>query len=120
LLRFFTIWVIVNDTQVYFFDKKKPLVIFVSNGSKLVVSDGFHHSTPFHTCFATKNELRYRVALFAEDDQFIAGFVLLLIFYAMGLTSNILFMRIVSFVPILVFLYVYYIKKDKFLQLSAV
>jgi hypothetical protein len=120
LLRFLKVRVVVNGSHIYYLDKKKPVVIPVSGKSpKLVASDGFHHTRPMQLVNRKKNTHYFKVGCVIEDDQLVAGLIILAIVFLMGLTSDILFIKILSFVPVIYFLYRYYINRREFLQIRS-
>jgi hypothetical protein len=107
----------VNGSQIYYLEGSRPVVIpILRNGPRLVASDGFHHSAPLQLNYQKKNTFHFQVGCAIEDDQLIAGVVILAIIYAMGFTSDILFMKLLSFAPILYFIYLYYINRKAFLR----
>ncbi|MCW3073660.1 MAG: hypothetical protein JWP69_729 [Flaviaesturariibacter sp.] len=121
LLRLLKVRVIVNDAQIYYLEEGSPVVIPIAkNGSKLVASDGFHHSAPLQVNFKKKNTLYFKVGCIVEDDQLIAGAIFVAIVYAMGFTSDVRFIQVLSFAPILYFLYLYYINRREFLKFQVV
>ncbi|MGZ3847179.1 MAG: hypothetical protein ACXVBH_14045, partial [Flavisolibacter sp.] len=72
-----------------------------TNPTKLVVTDGFHITSPVNVTYA-KNHARYfTVVCIIEDAQLIIGFILVLVLFAMGYTSGIIFLRLLSLVPII-------------------
>lgn len=116
LLRLLKLRVVVNGSQIYYLDKQKPVVIpIANNGSKLVASDGFHHSQPLQLNYGKKDVFYFTVGCIIEDDQLVVGIILLAVIYAMGFTSDILFMKLLSFVPVFYFLYLYYVNRKRFL-----
>jgi hypothetical protein len=52
-----------------------------------------------------------------DDNLIAAGFVLMALLYAAGLTSDILFLKLLSFLPVIYFLYEYYLNRKDFIQL---
>jgi hypothetical protein len=102
-------------------ERNKPIVIDMpTNPTKLVVTDGFHITRPVNVTYA-KNYARYfTVVCIIEDAQLIIGFVLVVILYAMGYTSGILFLRLFSLAPILYLLVAYYIKRKDFIRIQPV
>jgi hypothetical protein len=120
LLRFLKLRVVVNGSQIYYLDKKKPVVIPVTGKSpRFVASDGFHHTRPMQLLKVKKNVHYFKVGCVIEDDQLIAGLILLAIIYTMGFTSDILFIKLLSFLPIVYFLYRYYVNRKEFLQIRS-
>lgn len=91
-----------------------------TNPTKLVVTDGFHITTPLNVTYA-KNYTRYfTIACIVEDAQLIVGFIVILVLYAMGLTSGIVFLRLLSMAPIFYFLFLYYIRRRDFIRVQPV
>jgi hypothetical protein len=120
-MRFLKVRVVVNDAQIYYLDNGMPVVIPITkNGSKLVASDGFHHTEPLQLNYQKKQTFYFNVGCIIDDDQLVAGTVILAVIYAMGFTSDILFMKMLSFVPVLYFLYLYYVNRKAFLRFGVV
>ena len=111
----------MNGHFIYALVRNKPVVIDMpTNPTKLVVTDGFHITAPLNVTYA-KNYTRYfTIVCIIEDAQLIAGFVMILILYAMGFTSGIIFLQLLSVVPIFYFLFLYYIRKKDFIRIQSV
>jgi len=91
-----------------------------TNPTRLVITDGFHITDPLELTY-TKNPVRYfTIACVIEDAQLLGGFIITLVIYGMGLTSGILFLRVLSVLPILYFLFIYYINRKKFIRVKTV
>jgi hypothetical protein len=120
-LRLLKLRVVVNGHSIYPLVRNKPVVIDMpTNPTKLVVTDGFHITSPLNVTYA-KNYARYfTIVCIIEDAQLIIGFILTLILYAMGLTSGIIFLRLLSVAPIFYFLFLYYIKRKEFIRIQPV
>jgi hypothetical protein len=121
LLRLLKLRVVVNGHSIYPLVRNKPVVIDMpTNPTKLVVTDGFHITSPTNVTYS-KNYTRYfTIVCIIEDAQLIIGFILTLILYAMGLTSGIIFLQVLSLAPIFYFLFVYYIKRKDFIRIQPV
>jgi hypothetical protein len=120
LLRFLKLRIVVNGSQIYYLDKKKPVVIPVTGKSpRLVASDGYHHTRPMQLVNRKKNVHYFKVGCVIEDDQLVAGLIVLAIIYTMGFTSDILFIKLLSFLPVVYFLYRYYVNRKEFLQIRS-
>lgn len=111
----------MNGYTIYQLERNKPVVIDMpTNPTKLVVTDGFHITTPLNITYA-KNYARYfTVACIIEDAQLIIGFIMTIVLYFMGYTSGILFLRLLSMVPVFYFLFLYYIKRKDFIRIQPV
>lgn len=120
LLRLLKLRVVVNGSHIYYLDKQKPVVIPIAkNCPRLVASDGFHHTAPLQLNYQKKYTLYFKVGCIIEDDQLIVGAILLAILYGMGFTSDILVIKLLSFLPILGFLFFYYVNRKKFLKFTT-
>lgn len=120
-MRLLKLRVVVNGHTIYQLERNKPVVIDMpTSPTKLVVTDGFHITTPLNVTYA-KNYARYfTVVCIIEDAQLIIGFIMTVVLYFMGYTSGILFLRLLSMVPVFYFLFLYYIKRKDFIRIQPV
>ena len=91
-----------------------------TNPTKLVVTDGFHITNPVNVTYSRDYARYFTIVCVIEDAQLIVGFIMTLVLYAMGLTSGIIFLQLLSLVPIFYFLFLYYIRRNKFLRIQPV
>lgn len=121
LLYFLKIHVVINGQLIYSLSKNTPAVIEMpTNPTKLVVTDGFHITNPLNVTYSQKYARYFTIACIIEDAQLIFGLVIVVILYAMGFTSGILFLQILSMLPVFYFLFLYYIKRKQFIQIRPV
>lgn len=119
LLRFLKIRVIVDGMTIYPLERNKPIVVSLKAARpRIVVTDGYHYTKPQELALQHIYIYYFRVVCAIEDDQLIFGLILLLLFYTAGLTSDLLVLKMLSFVPLLYFLLVYYKNRSSFLQLK--
>jgi hypothetical protein len=119
LLRFLKIRVIVNGTVIYPIENNKPVIVpLASEQSKIVVTDGFHFTKPLQVAYRHIHIYYVKVACAIDDDQLVIGFIILGLLYAAGLTSDLLILKVMSFIPLLYFLFVYYINRKSFIQIT--
>lgn len=88
-----------------------------TNPAKLVVTDGFHITQPIVLSYSPRHTYFFKIVCAIEDDQLLVGFIIIALLYAMGATSGIVILQIFSMVPILYFLFLYYIKRKEFIQI---
>lgn len=120
LINFFNIRVIVNGKDIYTLPRDKPVLISLEEkNAKLVATDGFHITKPLELSFHLPHTYHLKVVCAIDNNLFLVGLVLLIIFSTVGLISNILFLRWISFFPVLYFLFIYYIKRKEFIQLKV-
>ena len=91
-----------------------------TNPTKLVITDGFHITNPVNVTYSRDYARYFTIVCVIEDAQLIVGFIMTLVLYAMGLTSGINFLELLSLVPIFYFLFLYYIRRNKFLRIQPV
>ncbi len=120
LFRFSKLRAIVNGNVIYELEKNKPVVIGITNQrATLVVTDGFHYTRTLEINQKGKRLNHLTVLCTVDDDRLLAGVIITFLLFLAGLTSGILFIRMLSFLPILYFLYCYYVKRNKFIKVIA-
>jgi hypothetical protein len=98
--------------------KNKPIVIDMpTNPSKLVVTDGFHITKPIELTYSPRHTRFFKIVCVIEDDQLIVGLIIIGLLYAMGSTSGIILLQLLSMAPVFYFLFLYYINRKDFIQL---
>jgi hypothetical protein len=118
LLRFLRLKLVVNGTYIYALVKNKPIVVTIpTNPSRIVVTDGFHITRPLELTYSHTKTYYFQIVCGIEDGQLLAGAILAAILYMMGLTSGFLFLQLLSIVPILYFIFLYYINRKEFIQI---
>jgi hypothetical protein len=112
---------VVNGHSIYPLVRNKPIVIEMpTNPTKLVVTDGFHITRPVNVTYAKNYSRYFTVVCKIEDAQLIFGVILILLLYAMGYTSGIIFLQLLSMIPVFYFLFLYYIKRQDFIRIQPV
>ena len=118
LLRFLKLKVVVNDNYIYSLVKNQPVVIDMpTNPSRIVVTDGFHITNPIYMAHTPVSTKFYQAACVIDDDQLLVGFVITILVYFMGATSDTFLLQLISMAPIIYFLFLYYINRKEFIQL---
>ena len=119
LLSFLRIRAIVNGKQIYPLPNSKPVAIRVDeNNPKLIISDGFHFTKPINRRYDNyTNMFSFNVVCVISDMQLVAGGLVMSLLYLLGFYSGFLVVKLFSFLPILYFLFFYYINRKDFLQL---
>jgi hypothetical protein len=109
----------VNGRDIYTLPPDKPVIIpLAEKKAMLVATDGFHITKPVELSYHLPHTYRLKVVCAIDNDLLITGIVLLILFSAVGLISDIMFLRFLSFFPILYFLFIYYINRKNFLQIK--
>lgn len=118
LLNLFKVRVVVDGSKIYQLERDSSIEIGCSNSRpRIVVTNGFHHSPCYEVKYNQSQVCYFNVGCALDDNLLAAGGLLLILLYLAGLTSGILLLKVVSFLPILYFLYVYYINRKEFIQL---
>lgn len=117
-MNYLNIRVIINGKDIYTLPKNKPVLIPVyENHPTIVATDGFHITQPLVLAYDRSNAYHLKIVCAIDNNLLITGFVLLFIFSMVGLISDIAIFRFLSVIPILYFLFFYYIKRKEFLQI---
>ena len=120
LINFLNIRVIVNGQDIYTLPPDKPVVISLfENKAKLVATDGYHITKPMELSYHLPHTYYLKVICAIDNNLLITGVVLLIIFSLVGLISNIAFLQVLSFVPVLYFLFLYYINRREFIKIQV-
>ena len=120
LLKYFKIRVIFNGKDIYYLEKDGSVLIsFNNNDPKIVVTDGYHYTKPLEIVFNRFHTYYFKIVCAIDDNKLYAGLLLLITFFSVGMISDIFIAKILSFLPILYFLYLYYINRKDFIQIKA-
>jgi hypothetical protein len=118
LFRFLKLRVVVNGHYIYPLFKNKPIVIDMpTNPARLVVTDGFHITQPMELRHSRTQTQIFKIVCAIEDDQLLVGLLIMALLYAMGTTSGMFLLQLISMAPIAYFLFLYYINRKEFIQL---
>ena len=118
LINFLNIRVIINGKDIYTLVPQKPVLISLNeNNATLVATDGFHYTKALELFFPFPQTYQVKVECAIDNNLLITGVVLLVIFALVGLISDLALLRLLSFVPILYFLFLYYINRREFMKI---
>lgn len=90
------------------------------NNPKVVVTDGFHFTKPVELVYHHLNTYYFKVICAIGDLQLLAGSLLLAVLYLAGFTTGYLIIKLASILPVLYFLFLYYINRKEFIQITPV
>ena len=103
--------------HIYNLRKNNPvLVTMPTNPSRIVVTDGFHITQPIELKYR-QQITRFHVVCAIDNDVLVGGLVFMLMLFSMGATSGIIVLQLFSTLPIIYILFLYYIKKQEFIQI---
>ncbi len=121
LLGFLHVRVIINDREIYPLLNDKPVVIEVKGDDvKVVVTDGFHFTRPLQLNFKEPSYYNFKIVAAINDLQLLGGSVLLVILYLLGFLTGIFILKLLSFLPLLYFIFLYYINRREFIRVTRV
>ncbi len=121
LLNFLNLRAVVDGTEIYPLSVKSPVVITVMhNNPRVVITDGYHITKPVELVYHHLDTYYFKVICVIDNVQLLAGACLLIVLYLIGLYSGILVIKLASFLPVLYFLFYYYINRKDFLEITPV
>ncbi|MBS1621748.1 MAG: hypothetical protein JSS80_08960 [Bacteroidetes bacterium] len=121
LLSFLKIRVVVNGKEIYPLPNDQPVVISITeNHPKIVVTDGYHHTKPLELVYHHLHTYYFKVVCAIGDVQLAAGLMMLALLYLLGFYSGIFVLKLISFFPIVYLLFLYFINRKDFIQITAV
>ena len=119
MFRFLNTRVIVNNTAIYPLLNTEPIVIPVEKDHPvIVVTDGFHFTKPLELIYDQPGYFNFELTCIVDDLKLLGGSFLLVILYLLGLFTGFLVLKLLSFLPVSVFLVFYYFNKKNFLRLK--
>ena len=121
LLSFLNIRVIINGNEIYPVKQGQRVIISVeSNNPKVVVTDGYHFTKPLELVYHHLHTYYFKIVCAIDYTQLLAGCCVLVLFYLLGFATGIFILKLLSLFPILYFLFLYYINRKEFIQITAV
>ena len=116
MLRLLQLRIVVNEKSIYEFKEKQPVVIPCNQQvTTLTVTNGFHHSRMVSVKCKPGIHL-YEVESFIDNIQLLTGLAMTLLFFGIYILSGIVFFMLFANVPLLIMLYLIYIKRNSFIQ----
>jgi hypothetical protein len=99
--------------------KNKPVVVSIPTiPSQIVVTDGFHITRPLELNHSYARPHYFKIVCGIENDHLLVGSIIMGLIYMMGMTSGLIFLQLLSIVPVFYFLFLYYIKRREFIQIQ--
>jgi hypothetical protein len=119
-MNFLNIRVIINGKEIYTLRNNNRFVIpLFHKHFRIVATDGFHITKPME--LYCNNKVAYlKVVCGIDNDQLIAGIIILILTSLIGIISDILLAKLISFIPIFYFLFLYYVRRKEFIQIKGV
>ena len=111
--------VIVDNKEIYPLTGDKPVIIEVKDKHpRIVVTDGFHFTKPIELDYKVPSYYHFKVVCSIDDIQLMGNVFGLVLFYLVGFYTGNLVLKLLSFLPILILLFAYYIDRKAFLQVK--
>lgn len=96
------------------------MIRVTQNNPKVVITDGYHVTKPMELVYHHLHTYYFKVICVIDNMQLLAGFFLMAVLFLVGLYSGIFIIKLASMLPILYFLFFYYINRKDFLQITPV
>lgn len=119
MLRFLKLRAIINNKDIYPLLNRKRIIIPVEKSNfSIVITDGFHITRPLLLSYDQPGYFNFEVTCIVDDLALLGGAFILIVFYLLGLLTGFLILKLLSFLPVICFLFFYYIKRKDFLRLK--
>jgi len=119
MLSFLKLRVVVDDTEIYPLLNDQPVVIQVKDDHpRIVITDGFHFTRPLELKYHEPSYYNFAIKCSIDDLKLLGGLFVLCVFYLLGFITGFFWVKLFSFSPILYFLYLFYINRKGFLQIT--
>jgi hypothetical protein len=120
LLSFLKLRIIVDNKDIYPLVNDKPVIIPVTNNHpKIVASDGYHFTKPLELDYKEPSYYTFSVTCAIEDIQLLGG-GLLVFFYLLGFWTGVFILKLISFLPVIYFLFLYYFRRREFIRITPI
>ena len=96
------------------------MITVMQNNPKLVITDGYHITKPVELVYHHLDTYYFKVICIIDNIQLLAGSFLLIVLYMIGFYTDVFVIKLASFLPVLYFLFYYYINRRDFLQITPV
>ncbi|MES1226717.1 MAG: hypothetical protein ABUT20_65185 [Bacteroidota bacterium] len=111
---------IVDGKDIYELKKGMPLVIEVfAETCSIILTDGFHHSNSLIINFNNSAVRRFKISSILDNQRIIFITAITIFFFILAFLNELFWLKIVSFLPLLLFLHLYYIKRNSFFLLEV-
>lgn len=121
LLSFLKLNVVVDGKAIYPLLSNAPVIIPVyADHPKLVITDGFHFTRPIELTYTEPSYYNFNVECAIGDLQLLGGAFVMIFFYLMGFLTGWMALKVISFFPIIFFLFYYYVNRKEFIQVTSV
>jgi hypothetical protein len=120
MLHFLKLRLVVNDLHIYNLSRNKPVLVTIpATPAHIVVTDGFHITKPIRLTWHRGIDY-FHVTCAIDNDLLGGGFIFMIMLFAMGATSGLFVLQLLSMFPIVYILYLYYINREEFIRLRPV
>lgn len=105
--------------HIYPLKTGKPIVVTVpTNPARIVVTDGFHITAPVQVNYTPQRTRFFTIACIVENDVLVGCSVLMFLLFLMGLSSGLMVLWVLSILPVVCVLFLYYIKRKEFIRIK--
>lgn len=119
LLRFLKLRLVVNGMNIYPLRQNNPVLVNTpTNQCRMVVTDGFH-VTPTFLLTHRRPLIHLHIVCAVDNDLLVGGFIFMLMFFSMGTSAGVLALQVFSLLPIMGFLFFYYIRRKDFIKIRT-
>jgi len=120
MLRLSTVSIVLDGKDIYPLGNDQKLVIDIDhNNPVLVVTDGFHISRPLELVYHHLHTYYFRVECGVDDVQLACGFTISAMLLFLGFVTHWLVFPIVSSIPVIYVVAMYFLNRKDFLSLRA-
>lgn len=108
----------VNGGHIYPLVRKKPIrVALPTNPARFVVTDGYHITPAVAVKYNPQKTTIIYIECIIKNDVLVGLLLFTLLLFAMGASSGLWVLFFLAMLPVMGFLFFFYIKKQSFIQL---
>jgi len=116
LLSFFKLRLIVDRKDIYPLGGNTIVIPVSGTDANIVATDGFHFTRPLQLHYDRPGYYELSVCCAIDDLELLGGGFLLVFFYLTGFFTDLFVLKLLSFIPVLYFLFRYYFSRRSFIR----
>ena len=110
---------VVNGKEIYPLLNDQPVLIEIDkNLTNIIISDGFHFTKPIELKYTEPSYYHFKIVSPVNDLQLLGGTFVMFFLYLLGFLTGFLLIKLLSFIPIVLFLMIFYLNRKSFIQVK--
>ena len=120
LMRFLTLWIVVDDKNMYDLVEEKPLLIEADYSlTKIVAQNGYHSSKPLYIKKDSDKPVCIEVGCKADNTKLWVSLILSFLLFVTFVITHFAIFLVLANVPFLFLMYRFFFKHEEFITVGV-